>query len=488
MDIFVRSADAITVETPLLVLAAFEGEALPAPIAPLIEADDWLGKPKQTQVLYPRGALAATRVLLLGLGKRAELSAERLREAGAIAGQRAREIGVATLALALPALDGIGAAQLGQALAEGAQLGQYRFDTYRTGLSAEQTRVVDALTIIATSDAAEFGQGVVVGEAIAAGTRLARDLVNRPPNDVTPTVLGETAQAMGQEFGFSVTVLDRAALEAGGFGGIIGVGKGSAQEPRFIVIEHGQKREGVPTVCLVGKGITFDTGGISIKPAERMDEMKSDMGGAAAVFGTMHVVGALKMPLHVVGLISSAENMPSSTAYKPGDILKTLSGKTIEVLNTDAEGRIVLADALFYAQRFAPDAIVDLATLTGAIVVALGTHATGMITNSDDVAARLTRAGEATNERVWRMPLWEAYTDQIRSDVADVKNTGGRQAGALTAAAFLAEFVGSYPWAHLDIAGTAYSDRATRAYTPKGATGIGVRLLTQMLVDWHTGG
>lgn len=484
MQIKLLSANAMTFATPLLALATCEGEALPAAVAPLIEDGDWLSRPKQTLLVYTHSGLTARRVLLLGLGKRGEITSEQLREAGALAAQKAREIGVAEFALALPTIDTLQPAAISRALIEGALLGQYRFDRFRTGLSAEQTRTVDALTLLTEGEISAFEHGVATAQAIAEGTHFARDLVNRPGNDVIPAVLGETAEELGRTYGFNVTVLDHAALEAQGFGGIIGVGKGSANEPRFIVMEHGTKQVGVPTICLVGKGITFDTGGISIKPAERMDEMKSDMGGAAAVFGTMRAIGTLKPPLHIVGLVSSAENMPSSTAYKPGDILTTLSGKTIEVLNTDAEGRIVLADALFYAQRYAPDAIIDLATLTGAIVVALGSYATGMMTNSDDIATRLTNAGDATSERVWRMPLWEPYLEQIKSDVADLKNTGGRSGGALTAAAFLSQFVGEYPWAHLDIAGTAYSDRSSKAYTPKGATGVGVRLLTQMLLDW----
>ena len=484
MQIIHTLGEPLTFATPLLAIATWEGAALPEQLAPLVEVGDWSSRPKQTLLLYPRGAIGAKRLLLLGLGKRNEATTERLREAGALAAQQARELGLPELALALPVLELLDPAVVSQALAEGALLGQYRFNTFRTGLSAEQTRSVETLTLLTQSETPGYERGIALAQAIADGTQLARDLVNRPGNDVVPAVLGATAEELGRHYGFRVTVLGRAELEAEGFGGIIGVGKGSANEPRFVVIEHGEKRAGVPTVCLVGKGITFDTGGISIKPAERMDEMKTDMSGAAAVLGTMRAIGALKLPLHVVGLISSAENMPSSTAYKPGDILTALSGKTIEVLNTDAEGRIVLADALFYAQRFAPDAIIDLATLTGAIVVALGTHATGMVTNSDTLAARLSRAGDATNERVWRMPLWEPYLEQIKSDVADLKNTGGRPGGALTAAAFLSQFVGAYPWAHLDIAGTAYSDRSKRSYTPKGATGVGVRLLTQMLLDW----
>jgi leucyl aminopeptidase len=485
MKVAVIAGSPLSYETPLLVLPCWEGDALPDPIAPLIEEGDWRGKARQTTLLYSRGAVPAKRVLLVGIGKRSAGSVEQLREASAQAAQRARDLGVEQFAIGLPSTEGLDAAAAAQALAEGARLGVYRFTTYRTNLKPEDTRSIAEVVLLAEGEVEKVQQGVDIAAAIADGVYLARDLANGPGNDITPTKLGETAQALGQEFGFNVTVLDKAALEEQGFGGILGVGKGSAQEPRFIVLEYGQKQEGTPTICIVGKGITFDTGGISIKPADRMDEMKTDMSGAAAVLGTMRALGTLKLPIHVVGLISSAENMPSSTAYKPGDILKTLSGKTVEVLNTDAEGRIVLADALYYAQRYQPNAIIDLATLTGAIIVALGTHATGLMSNNDDLAARLARAGDATGERVWRMPLWEPYIEMVKSEVADIRNTGGgRQGGAITAAAFLAQFVGEYPWAHLDIAGTAYFDRQTRAYAPRGATGVGVRLLVSALQEW----
>ncbi len=479
MEISVRVGDVLHEPADLAVLATFEDTPLPAGLDGLLEPADFAGKAKQSLLLYPRGAVTPRRLLLLGLGQAGAISADGLRQAAALAAQKAQDLKVAAFAMALPANTALAPAVVGQAFAEGAELGLYRFLRYKTA-PAESADVTQA-TLFVAGDVGAAQAGVARGLAVSGGVALARDLANGPGNDITPAALGEMALALGQRYGFKVTVLDKAQLSEQGFHGILAVGQGSAQEPRFIVMEHGSAATDTPTVCLVGKGITFDTGGISIKPAEKMDDMKMDMGGAAAVFGAMQAVGELKLPLHVVGIVCSAENMPSSTAYKPGDIIKTLSGKTIEVLNTDAEGRIVLADGLFYAQRYNPAAIVDLATLTGAIMVALGPHATGMMGTSQELADRLTAAGEATAERVWQLPLWDEYRDTMKSDIADLKNTGGRYGGAINAAAFLAAFVGDHPWVHLDIAGTAWVERATRPYYAKGATGIGVRLLVELL-------
>jgi leucyl aminopeptidase len=246
-------------------------------------------------------------------------------------------------------------------------------------------------------------------------------------------------------------------------------------------MEHGTAGEGKPTICLVGKGLTFDSGGLSLKPPDAMETMKSDMGGAAAVYGAMQTVAELKLPFHVVGIVSSAENMPSATAYRPGDVVTTLSGKTVEVLNTDAEGRIILSDGLFYAQRYKPAAIVELSTLTGAVIIALGSQVTGMMATNQELADKVSRAGETSGERVWQLPLWDEYHEMIKSQIADIKNIGGRPAGSITAGAFLAAFVGDYPFVHLDIAGTAWVDRPAKPYESQGGTGVGVRLLIEYL-------
>jgi leucyl aminopeptidase len=486
MNVSVTYGDALGQDTPLLVYGAWDDEAVPATIAALSEDGDWSAKFKRTLLLYPRGALPARRLLLIGLGKRGAFSTNRLREAAAVAAQRARDLKVDRYSFDLPITEGVLLADAAQALVEGSLLGSYRFQHYKTDLGPDDQHAIGELQLISSIQDDSIARGAMVGEIVARGVALARDLANGPGNDITPAKLGEAAQAIGERTGIQVTVLGPEELREQGFGGLLAVAQGSQLPPRFIIMEHGAAGQAgtVPTVCLVGKGITFDTGGISLKPAERMDDMKMDMGGAAAVLGAMQAVGELKLPLHVVGLISSAENMPSGTAYKPGDIIKTLSGKTIEVLNTDAEGRIVLADALFYAQRYQPDGIIDLATLTGAIMVALGPHATGVMSNDDGLCDRVLRAGEASGERAWRMPLWEPYQEMVKSDIADVKNTAGRPGGAITAAAFLSNFVGNVPWVHMDIAGTAWTDRPAVAYAPKGATGVGVRLLVQALREW----
>jgi leucyl aminopeptidase len=481
MNVIVRNGEALQQETPLLAIGAWEGESLPAAVAALVEDGDWSGKFKRLLLLYPRGALPARRLLLVGLGQRGAFSAGRLREVAAGVAHRARELKVERYSFDLPTPEGLALADAAQALVEGSMLSLYRFDQYKTTLGPDDQHAIAELTIVSGIEDGAVERGATVGAAIARGVALARDLANGPSNDITPTKLGEEAQALGERTGVQVTVLGPDELREQGFGGILGVAQGSQQPPRFIILEHGPSD--APTVCLVGKGITFDTGGISIKPAEGMDNMKMDMGGAAAVLGAMQVVGELNLPLHVVGLISAAENMPSGTAYRPGDIIKTLSGKTIEVLNTDAEGRIVLADALFYAQRYQPDGIIDLATLTGAIMVALGAHAIGVMSNDDGLCERVLRAGEASGERAWRMPLWEPYQEMVKSHIADVRNSTGRAGGAITAAAFLSNFVGDYPWVHMDIAGTAWTDKPL-PYAPKGATGVGVRLLVQALREW----
>lgn len=484
MEITIKTGDLLQEAAELAMLGCIEDTPLPPVVAGLLEAGDFNGRAKQTTLLYPRGAIAPRRLLLMGLGKREAITAESIRLAGAIAVQQAQTLQVTAVTAGIHDVP-LAPEQTAQAFAEGFELGGYRYHRYRTSLTKEQTFAVTQAAVFTSSDnEAQLRTGIATGQAIARGVSFARDLVNGPGYAITPAVLGDEAKSLGKRLGLKVTVLDKSQLSKQGFGGILAVGKGSANDPRFIVMEHGQANEGAPTICLVGKGLTFDSGGLSLKPADAMETMKSDMGGAAAVFGAMQAIAELKLPLHVVALISSAENMPSSTAYRPGDIVTTLSGKTIEVINTDAEGRIILSDALFYAQRYNPTAIIELSTLTGAIIIALGAHATGLMSTDQALADRLSRAGETSNERVWQLPLWDEYHEMVKSEIADLKNIGGRPAGSITAGAFLAAFVGDYPFAHLDIAGTVWVDKPGKPYQPPGGTGVGVRLLTEFLRNY----
>jgi leucyl aminopeptidase len=351
----------------------------------------------------------------------------------------------------------------------------YHFDAYKPKDDDNGKRQETVITIHDGRMALkEFN---TIGEAIS----YAKNIANQPPNVITPAALAREAVELGRKFKLGVTVWDEARLRKEGFGGVLAVGDGSGNKPRFIRIDYKGGRKSAPPICVVGKAITFDSGGISIKPSDRMDEMKFDKCGGVAVLGIMRAVAALKLKHNIMGLISSAENLPSSTSYRPGDLVKNLSGKYIEVLNTDAEGRIVLSDALTYASRLKPRAIVDLATLTGACVVALGNEAAGLLGNSDRLIDQLRRAGERTGERAWPMPLYTEFCEKVKSDIGYVKNTAGREAGTSTAAAFLQAFVeNGVPWAHLDIAGTAWTTKE-EPHRAKGATGFGVALITEWL-------
>jgi leucyl aminopeptidase len=373
----------------------------------------------------------------------------------------------------------VSVAEASQAIAEGLAQGAWQFNEMKRRDEDSKKPQLDRVDILISDSTNDSGEGRRLGEAIGAGQTFARSIQVLPGNVCTPSYLANVARELAQRHGFEITVLDRSAITKEKMGALLSVAQGSAEEPRFIALEY-KGAEGAPVV-LVGKGVTFDTGGISIKPAQNMEDMKYDMSGAAAVLGTFEALGRLKPKVHVVGLIPSTENMPSGTAVKPGDVVTSHLGKTIEVINTDAEGRLILCDALSYARRYRPAAVLDIATLTGAIVVALGHTAAGVMGNDDQLVEEVRAAGERAGERVWPLPLWEDYRDLMKSDIADVKNSGGRPAGSISAGWFLREFVDGFPWAHLDIAGTAYTDRdePTRV---KGPTGMGVRLFTEFVL------
>lgn len=467
-------------------------KALSGALGAAVAAGDFRGKRGQTHLAYGSGGGKARRVLLVGLGAAEEADAEAVRQLAGEAVRTADRLGCARVAVLAPQLRGLAPAEVAQALAEGAVLGHYRYDRHQTLESDAPPKRAKSCTLVFDQDKAlaKARQSARRGAIIAESQNVARDLSNEPGGDLPPAALAKEAGRVAREAGLRFKALGVPELRKRKMGGILAVGEGSSRPPRLIILEHGRKssgRKGRPTVVLVGKGITFDSGGISIKPGLAMDEMKHDMSGAAAVVGAMRAVGLLDLPLHVVGLIPAAENLPSATAYRPGDVVRTAAGTTIEVLNTDAEGRVVLSDALHHGRtEYEPDAMVDLATLTGAAVIGLGPWATAMVGTDDKLADRIRQAGEACGERVWPLPLWKEHREFIRSQVADIKNTGGREGGTITAAAFLSYFTEGTPWVHLDIAATAWTKKATPTQ-PFGATGVGVRLLVEFLRHYRSG-
>lgn len=454
-------------------------------IARHIKRGDFKASAGSVHMLYPEGRIAAERLVLAGLGKRADVTLNKVRHAAGRAASVLRSAGAENIVIVADGL-GFDEQECAQALVEGAALGLYRFLKYKT--EQESTRKeIRSITLMTGSAASAkaLQAGAKTGEVIAASTAMVRDMVSTPGADMTPSVVAGRAREIAREFGLKLQVLERAQMQKLGMGAMLGVAQGSAQPPKFIIIEY-RKGGKKPVIALVGKTLTFDSGGISIKPADGMDKMKDDMSGGAAVLGAIRTAAALKLPLNIVGLLPATENMPGGKALKPGDILRTLSGQTIEIINTDAEGRLILSDALTFACRYKPAAIVNIATLTGACRIALGQEAAGMLGTGEKIKQLLREAGEKTGERVWELPLWEGYYDNIKSDIADMKNAGGRDGGVITAACLLSKFVEKYPWVHLDIAATAWSEK-DRPYTPKGATGFGMRLLTQFLLDYsHT--
>jgi leucyl aminopeptidase len=490
-NLLASSADTIVVnlfegvKTPGGATGAVD-KALNGAISDLIAGGDFNGKAGEIAVLYPRGAIQARRVLIAGLGKRDKFNLEGVRQAAATAVKRARDLKASHVATIVhgAGVAGLPGRDAAQATAEGTLLALHRYPAEK--LANETEHDIDAVSIIEfdTAKIAAIKDGVAVAQAVAAGVTLARDLVNMPANQATPTFMADTARAIAGEHGLDSLVGGRKWARKHNMGAFLAVAKGAGEKPKFIVLEHNADQPELETIVLVGKGITFDTGGISLKPVAGMGSMKGDMGGAAAVLGAMKVIADLDLPLHIVGITPCTENMPDADAYRPADVITASNGKTIEIISTDAEGRMVLADALVYAQRFNPQAVIDLATLTGACVVALGQGiAAGLFANEDSLSNKLIAAGEETGERLWRLPLWDEYRKAIDTDVADMKNSGGRMGGVATSAIFLREFT-DYPWAHLDIAGVAMLEKAAKPYTQNGATGYGVRLLVELLRNW----
>ena len=498
MEVRVKKGKAAAEKSAALAATFFEGtqkpegmlkeldRALKGRISALLKSGDVKGKANEVSLIRTDGSVPSPRLFLVGLGKREKLKAETLRQVAGTAAKAFKRYRLEEGTLLMDSLpvQKFSPEELGEWMTEGARLGAYAFERYKT-VREEPKKELKAVTLLTERlNTSRVERGAGLASTVTESVYRVRDLISEPSNVVTPSKLAAAAKEIGRKTGIKVTVLEKEAIEKLGMGGLLGVSRASHEGPRFIIMEYNMNQKKRPLFVFVGKGITFDTGGISIKPANNMEQMKYDMSGAAAVLGTLEAAARLRLPFRIVGLAPTCENMPGGHAYKPGDILKALNGKTIEVKNTDAEGRLILADALSYAQRYKPDGVIDLATLTGACVVAVGNFVIAGLTNNERLLRRVLQAGEASGERVWELPLWEEYSELIKSDIADVKNIGDGTAGTITSAAFLKEFV-AYPWVHLDIASRAWTEKDL-PYIPKGATGIGVRLLIHFLRGWKT--
>ena len=491
MEFSIKSGRPEKQKTGCIVVGVFEArqlseagqaldEASGGHLTGILRRGDMDGRAGTSLLLAGVSGIAAERVLLLGLGKAAGFGDRAYREATAAAIKALRNTGARDALLCLSELP-VGERSLAWRVRQGAIAAadaSYRGDRMKS-VPDEPPRPAARIAFSAPAgrEANDAARALAEGAAIAEGMNLARELGDLPGNVCTPTYLARQAQKLARAFKLKCEVLDRARMEKLGMGSLLSVARGSHQPPRFIVLQHrGGKAKDRPVV-LVGKGITFDSGGISLKPGPEMDEMKYDMAGAASVLGTFLAAARMRLPINLVGLIPTTENMPGGSATRPGDIVTSMSGQTIEILNTDAEGRLILCDALTYAERFEPDCVVDIATLTGACVIALGHVASGLLANDDPLAQELLEAGRCAADRAWQLPLWEDYQEQLKSNFADMANIGGRAAGTVTAACFLSRYAKKYRWAHLDIAGTAW-----RSGKEKGSSGRPVPLLTHFLL------
>ncbi|RJQ51920.1 MAG: leucyl aminopeptidase [Nitrospiraceae bacterium] len=477
MKVFIRNIKDTAFACDALILPAPEGKgagyyedidkSLNGLISKVTASGEFAGKRNETCLLHTSGKIKPERVLLIGLGKRQELSPEKLRQAGGRAASYLRDLKIKDLALSTHLISSLNLSPAD--FTEGCLLADYRFLKYK---KEENHNGIKKITLLTGED---LQKQVRWAGAAASAVHFTRDLVNTPSNIMTPSALVRAARSLKR---VSVKVIGRSEAGRLGMGAYLSVAKGSDEPPAFIVLAY--KGKNIRPVTLIGKSITFDSGGISLKPGEGMEKMKYDMAGGAAVLGVMKAVSEMKLPVHLICVLPAAENLPGGSATKPGDVVKTISGKSIEIISTDAEGRLTVADAIEYAKRFKPSAIIDIATLTGACSIAFGNEAVAMMGNDEALMEKMKRASGETSERVWQMPLFEEYRDYIKSDIADLKNTSGRSGSLVSSAYFLSEFAGDTPWVHLDIAGTAWTDK-DRPYIPKGATGIGVRLLLGFL-------
>lgn len=480
--------------TSLLVIGVFEGDqdfsqskeldpAISATIRETLDNREFRGTFGSSVLVYTLGKGPMKKIMLLGLGKKEKFTDESARICAGKAAQKAKELGAREFSiLQFSTLD----EELIEAMTEGVELALYSFDEYKE--AKEPATKIEEVAILINSDSQKFQSVVDKARLVVEAVNFARDIGNMPPNDCSPAQLASTAISLAQDHGMKARVIDRYELENMGMGGIVAVGKGSNNPPKLIILEYSGNSDPQQQkpYLLVGKAVTFDTGGISIKPGEKMDEMKFDKCGGCTVLAVMRAVASMKLAVNVVGIVPSVENMPSSTSYRPGDIIRMYNGKTVEVLNTDAEGRMILADALAYGiATYSPMAVIDLATLTGAAIIALGSNVAALVGTNKQLTDRLRKLADKTGEKMWELPLYDEFHEQIKSTYADIRNIGGRPGGAITAAAFLSNFANGVPWVHIDIAGTAWTQEGTheKSYNPKGATGFGVRTLVKLLME-----
>lgn len=496
MEIRVVPGKIAEIKADAIILNLFEGmerlsgdiatinKALDGAISQLIRQGEIKGKPNEITVIHSLGRLPATRVVVVGLGKKDKLTKDKIR--GAVAETcrllRQKNINSGVIVTQGAGIAGISLENAAQAITEGALLGTYTFRRHIT--REDEFRDIKEVSIICSQEESLplLERGCHRGKILAEATNLARDMVNEPSNYMTPTNMAEVATRLAETCGLQVSIFDRDKMRELGMGALLGVAQGSHQPPKFIVLHYKGTKSGEIDVALVGKGITFDSGGISIKPSEKMEEMKSDMAGGAAVMAVLSALAQLKPRINVTAIIPATENLPGGSALKPGDILTTMSGKTVEIISTDAEGRLILADALGYAKKLGAKSIIDVATLTGACRIALGDITSGAFSNNQKLVNRVLAAGADAGEFIWQMPMYDEYKELNKSDIADIKNAGNRYGGAITAAQFLAEFAGDTPWVHIDIAGTALSEKVG-AYLVKGATGVPVRTLVNLILS-----
>lgn len=497
MEINVAYGDITTQDVDAIVVNLFQDvtnpcgatgsvdQALGGAISLLIADGETTGKKEEITLIHTLGKMAPTRVVVAGLGKQKELDPDVVRSMTGEVLRRLSRIGVKKVATIAhgAGIAGMDTVTSGQSIAEGATLGLYRFDKYKS--NKDQSTEIEEVSIVEhdADKTPHLVQGVAEGTLLGEATNLCRDMGNEPGNYMTPTKMSEVALEVANEASLELEVLDRPRLRDIGLGAFLGVAQGSSEPPKLIILRYlGDPSNDTNSLGLLGKGITFDSGGISIKPASRMGEMKGDMAGGATVIAAMKAIGKLKPKINVTAIVPATENMPSGSAQRPGDVIRTMSGKTVEIDNTDAEGRLVLADAMSYARSLGLERLIDIATLTGAMSVALGVQATGAFGNDQELMDAVAEAARQTGERIWPMPTFDEYKSQFASDVADIKNTGGRAAGSITGAQFIGEFADGASWIHLDIAGTSRTNR-TSGYNTKGATGVHVRTLVRLVQD-----